>query len=95
MSPAEEQLSLSEVCNLLNLENLETTYDDAIEAVRHRIKNAYSAVDKAVSDIGDELRSKLDPQIATAWLRKIRKQQSQERKYRSVKSIFKEHKRRK
>ena len=68
MSPAEEQLSLSEVCHLLNLE---TTYDDAIEAVRHRIKNAYSAVDKAVSEIGDELRSKLDPQTATAWQRKI------------------------
>ena len=68
MSPAEAQLNLSEVCRLLNLE---TTYDDAIEAVRHRIKNAYNAVDKAVSEIGDELRSKLDPQTATAWQRKI------------------------
>ena len=41
--------------------------------MRHRIKIAYSAVDKGVSEIGDELRSKLDPQTATAWQRKIRK----------------------
>ena len=39
--------------------------------MRHRIKSAFSAVDKGVSEIGDELRSKLDPQTATAWQRKI------------------------
>ena len=41
--------------------------------MRHRIKSAFSAVDKGVSEIGDELRLKLDPQTATAWQRKIRK----------------------